>query len=221
MPELIYRLIRETLAIAVVILSSQICLGSGPEEVHVAPRDYATFSHVIQISELRGGNHSSDSSNNYKLLFSVVGFKKAVFGSIQIEGSTSDAVLLSDIGSVELPPVKPLEYIRFVGKNKLAFMKLISGDTLRATVSKAMKKFETSEDQIDIAVLVKLVKIGKVAFFFGQDETVGETKYFPLSIEPDKPSHKPKGSFTISDAKGAYSLFEVEYKAEGKGERKS
>jgi hypothetical protein len=187
--------------------------GSGP------PRDFGTLTHSIQVAEVRGGNHEGDGPNKYMLQFSVMGYKKTEDNKVPDDQKTEMYVLL-ELNSVDLPPVKPLEYLRFVGKSRTPFTQLISGDALREVVSKAMKKLEAKEDQIEVVVRVKLMEQGKIAYFFGNDRLVGQASYYPLANEREQRSLKPKGTFTVADDKGAYSVFEVEYKADGKGDKK-
>ena len=206
--------------VAASLISAEISLGTGADDDGAPPRDFVTLTHSIQLAELRGGSHQADGPNKYKLLFTVTGYKKTEDGKKPDE-QKPDTFLASELNSIDLPPVKALEYIRFAGKNRIPYTQHISGDALREVVSKSMKKFNTKEDQIEIMVTVKLMELGKIAFFFGSDKMIGEARYFPLSTDREVPSLKPKGTFTIADDKGAYSVFEVEYKIDGKGDRKS
>ena len=182
--------------------------------------DYSLYDHQILLDELRAGNHDESGTNQYYFKVTLVGlFNTFEEREKDIKDRQQFAEPMGDFADVSLKALSFLTLNKETRQNE-NYRLPITGNTLREMISTGMKTFQSKEDQIAIMCKIEMWEKNKKFRFFGEDELIGSTAFYPIPITKLDVQGRTNLKLEIRDEKGTYVRFHVDYKdPAGKGER--
>ena len=182
--------------------------------------DYTLFDHSILLDELRAGNHDESGTNQYYFKVTLVGlFNTFEEREKDLKSRQQFEEPMGEFADVSLTALSFLKLDKDTRQQE-KFRMSINGNTLREMISHGMKSFGAKEDQIEIMTKIELWEKNKKFKFFGEDQLIGKTAYYPIPLTKLDVQGRTNLQLEIRDEKGTYVRFHVDYaNPQGKGER--
>ncbi len=182
--------------------------------------DYSLYNQTITIEKFRAGHHDASGTNNYYFRVTMTGVlntleerKKA------LKDRKSIPLPLGEFADITLPSLAflPLESDS-KGPPPVSFS--IDGTQIRELAANSMSTFKVREELVAIYINIELFERNKRFKFFGEDELVGSSLYFPLPLTRYDVAGRTNLALEIRDERGAWVQLHVTYQdAINKGQR--
>lgn len=173
------------------------------------PLDYSTISHTLSIDTLRAGSHDESGINDY--FFAVTMF--GLLNSSEERNLPFDQrkKVTVDLGRFGDTKIESLAIWRPDEKSKDFKELKIDGNAVRELAARTMGEFKVKEGDVAIMVEVGLYTKHKKFFFFGDEQLIAKTDYYPIPTTKFDAPLRTNQMLGITDDKGTSVKIAVRY----------
>jgi hypothetical protein len=173
------------------------------------PLNYTKLTHMISIPTFRAGSHDDLGSSQYYFKVELIALvNTSEERNISMDKRKKNSVDLGTFGETQ---IESLAYWTEDEKKGDTKNLTIDGNTIREVAAKTMRIFKIPEEDLAVMVEITLFKKQKKFLFFGNDDKLASTIYYPIPPTKFDGQLRMNQNLIIKDEYGTMVKINIKY----------